>query len=90
MLYVLRHTFLTRLGETGCDAWTLARIAEHTSIAMSARYVHPSHNAVLNVFARFQTAEGKKGDCAERAVKPESSYPLRFPLHALEKCLEEK
>jgi hypothetical protein len=24
-LYSLRHTFLTRLGESGCDAWTLAR-----------------------------------------------------------------
>jgi integrase len=27
VLYSLRHTFLTRLGESGCDAWTLARIA---------------------------------------------------------------
>jgi integrase len=27
VLYNLRHTFLTRLGESGCDAWTLARIA---------------------------------------------------------------
>ena len=55
VLYALRHTFLTRLGEAGCDAWTLARIAGHSSIAMSARYVHPSHDAVLNVFARLDT-----------------------------------
>lgn len=47
VLYSLRHTFLTRLGESGCDAWTLARIAGHSSIAISARYVHPSENAVL-------------------------------------------
>src|SRR5205814_5928691 len=33
VLYNLRHTFLTRLGESGCDAWTLARIAGHSSIA---------------------------------------------------------
>ena len=33
VLYSLRHTFLTRLGESGCDAWTLARIAGHSSIA---------------------------------------------------------
>jgi hypothetical protein len=26
VLYALRHTFLTRLGAAGCDAWTLARI----------------------------------------------------------------
>jgi integrase len=47
VLYSLRHTFLTRLGESGCDAWTLARIAGHSSIAMSMRYVHPSEDAVL-------------------------------------------
>ena len=33
VLYNLRHTFLTRLGASGCDAWTLARIAGHSSIA---------------------------------------------------------
>jgi integrase len=47
VLYSLRHTFLTRLGESGCDAWTLARIAGHSSVAMSARYVHPSEDAVF-------------------------------------------
>ncbi len=41
VLYAFRHTFLTRLGESGCDAWTLARIAGHSSIAISSRYVHP-------------------------------------------------
>jgi integrase len=54
VLYSLRHTFLTRLGAAGCDAWTLARIAGHSSIAMSARYVHPSTDAVMNVFARLE------------------------------------
>ncbi len=54
VLYALRHTFLTRLGEAGCDAWTLARIAGHSSIAMSARYVHPSQDAVMNMFSRLQ------------------------------------
>jgi len=47
VLYSLRHTFLTRLGESGCDAWTLARIAGHSSITISGRYVHPSEDAVL-------------------------------------------
>ena len=47
VLYSLRHTFLTRLGESGCDVWTLARIAGHSSIAMSSRYVHPSAERVL-------------------------------------------
>jgi len=53
VLYSLRHTFLTRLGESGCDAWTLARIAGHTSITISARYVHPSEEAVLSAVERL-------------------------------------
>jgi integrase len=53
VLYSLRHTFLTRLGESGCDAWTLARIAGHSSITISARYVHPSEDAVLAAVERL-------------------------------------
>jgi integrase len=53
VLYSLRHTFLTRLGESGCDAWTLARIAGHSSVAMSSRYVHPSEDAVLKAVDRL-------------------------------------
>ncbi len=53
VLYSLRHTFLTRLGESGCDAWTLAWIAGHSSIAMSTRYVHPSEDAVLSAMSRL-------------------------------------
>jgi integrase len=67
VLYSLRHTFLTRLGESGCDAWTLARIAGHSSITMSARYVHPSQDAVMNVFARML----QQNELAE-VVKPTS------------------
>jgi len=53
VLYSLRHTFLTRLGASGCDAWTLARIAGHSSVAISARYVHPSEATVLEAVERL-------------------------------------
>src|SRR5215472_16333051 len=53
VLYSLRHTFLTRLGESGCDAWTLARIAGHSNMTISSRYVHPSEEAVLNALSRL-------------------------------------
>src|SRR5450755_3850336 len=52
-VYSIRHTFLTRLGESGCDAWTLARIAGHSNISISQRYVHPSEDAVLNALSRL-------------------------------------
>ncbi len=53
VLYSLRHTFLTRLGQSGCDIWTLARIAGHAAINISARYVHPSEDAVLEAMSRL-------------------------------------
>ena len=53
VLYSFRHTFLTRLGESGCDAWTLARIAGHSSIVISMRYVHPSDDLVLNAMTNL-------------------------------------
>src|SRR5579864_3615810 len=53
VLYSLRHTFLTRLGESGCDAWTLARVAGHSSVAISSRYVHPSEDQVLAAIDRL-------------------------------------
>ena len=52
-VYSIRHTFLTRLGESGCDVWTLARIAGHSNISISQRYVHPSEDAVLNALSRL-------------------------------------
>jgi integrase len=57
VLYSLRHTFLTRLGESGCNVWTLARIAGHSSITMSARYVHPSDDSVLTALISLQPAK---------------------------------
>jgi integrase len=60
VLYSLRHTFLTRLGESGCNVWTLARIAGHSSIGISARYVHPGDDAVLSALSQLQIAGGEK------------------------------
>jgi integrase len=53
VLYSLRHSFLTRLAESGCDVWTLSRIAGHASLTMSQRYIHPSQDAVLDAMARL-------------------------------------
>jgi integrase len=43
--YCLRHTALTRLAESGCDAFTLMRIAGHSNIRTTMRYVHPQAEA---------------------------------------------
>jgi len=72
VLYDLRHTFLTRLGESGCDVWTLARIAGHSNIKQSSRYVHPSDDAVLGAMERMGEKSGghKIGHNAKSANRP--------------------
>jgi|SRR5215469_2430173 len=71
VLYSFRHTFLTRLGESGCDVWTLARIAGHSSITISSRYVHPSEDAVLNAMTRLGGHNfGHSQKSAEISVNP--------------------
>src|SRR6185503_2031265 len=51
--YCLRHTALTRLAEAGCDAFTLARIAGHSSITITQRYCHPQAEAIDAAFAKM-------------------------------------
>jgi integrase len=56
--YCLRHTALTRLAESGCDAFTLARIAGHSSVAITQRYVHPQAEAIERAFQKVVTNGG--------------------------------
>jgi integrase len=41
VMHSTRHTFCSRLGNHGCDAFTIQRLAGHSSIMISQRYVHP-------------------------------------------------
>ena len=56
VLYSLRHTALTRLGENGADAFTIMRIAGHSSVTTSQRYVHPSSETVAFAIVRLDTS----------------------------------
>jgi len=42
VLHSTRHTFCTRLGKRGASAFDIQRLAGHSSITISQRYVHPS------------------------------------------------
>ena len=55
--YTLRHTALTWIAPYA-DAYTLAKIAGHTSITMTARYIHPQQNAIESAFVKM--ADGNK------------------------------
>ena len=51
---------LTRLGESGVDAFTIMRIAGHSSIVVSQRYIHPTPEAVERAFERLQLSNTRK------------------------------
>jgi integrase len=55
--YCLRHTALTNLAAAGCDAFTLARIAGHSSITITQRYCHPQADAIERAFTMLTTAK---------------------------------
>jgi len=61
VLHSLRHTFLTRLGEAGVDAFTIMRIAGHSTITVSQKYVHPSTEAMERAFQRLAALNAQKG-----------------------------
>jgi hypothetical protein len=47
---------LTRLGLLGVDAFTIMRIAGHSSITISQRYVHPSPESVERAFEKLDVS----------------------------------
>jgi integrase len=53
----LRHTALTRLAKAGCHAFTLARIAGHSSLTITQRYCHSQDYAVERAFAQMVTRQ---------------------------------
>jgi integrase len=60
VLYSLRHTFLTRLGESSADPFTIQKIAGHSDITISQRYVHPTPERVEDAFTALEAYNAKK------------------------------
>jgi len=56
----LRHTFGTRLGESGADAFTIMKLMGHSSVAVSQRYVHPSPETMERAVERLEALNGRK------------------------------
>jgi integrase len=54
VLHSARHTCLTRLGSAGTDAFTIMKLAGHSSVTVSQRYVHPTPEAVERAFDRLE------------------------------------
>ena len=69
MIHSLRHTMLTRLGEAGADAFTIMRIAGHSSVTVSQRYVHPTPEGMERAFERLENLNAMKFEQAEAETK---------------------
>lgn len=54
VLHSLRHTYGTRLGEGGADAFSIMRLMEHSSVTISQRYVHPTPEALERAVERLE------------------------------------
>jgi integrase len=71
VVHSLRHTALTRLGESGADAFTIMRIAGHSSVTVSQRYVHPSPESQEKAFERLDVMNrSQRGEAVEVPTKP--------------------
>jgi integrase len=64
-----RHTFGTRLGEAGADAFTIMRIMGHSSITVSQRYVHPTPETMENAFLNLELAAQRADEKQSQAEK---------------------
>jgi len=53
VIHSLGHTFLTRFGEAGADAFTIKKVAGHSSVTISERYIHPTPEGQGRGFERF-------------------------------------
>jgi len=63
------HAALWR--ESGCDAFTLARIAGHSSITITQRYCHPQADAIERAFGNLSDGH-KIGHTRKLPAKGES------------------
>jgi len=49
-----RHTYGTRLGESGADAFTIKQLMGHSSVTVSQKYVHPTPETVERAVQRLE------------------------------------
>jgi len=74
VLYSLRHTFLTRLGQSGCSPWTLAKIAGHSDLNVSKHYVHASDDEGADAIKNLESSETKLKQRRNRTGLPAKQF----------------
>lgn len=59
VIHSFRHTFGTRLGETGADAFAIIKVMGHSTVVVSQKYIHPTPEAMERGFERLHAANQK-------------------------------
>jgi integrase len=77
VLHSLRHTYGTRLGEAGADAFTIMRLMGHSSVTVSQRYVHPTPEALERVVERLEALN--QSAMAKLPASQNRVLPTTFP-----------
>ncbi|MBZ5499918.1 MAG: hypothetical protein LAP85_26260 [Acidobacteriia bacterium] len=64
VLHSLRHRVLTKPRESGVDAFTITKIAGHSSSRVCQRHVHPSSVPMESAFEKLeaQSSEAREGE----------------------------
>src|SRR5262249_49819638 len=59
----LRHTFGTRLGEKGVDAFTIAQLMGHADLRMTARYTHATNKNLRRAVQSLSEGHTAEKNC---------------------------
>jgi hypothetical protein len=70
---------LTRLGEAGADAFSIMKIAGHSSVTVSQRYVHPTPEGMDRAFDRLESLNAEKFEPAGLEAKAEAAGGPHVP-----------
>lgn len=81
VIHSLRHSCLTRLGEARADAFTIMKLAGHSSVTISQRYVHPTSESIELAFRRLETLNKAALQGAEGKNHPQN-HPRSLPAGA--------
>ena len=79
VIHSLRHTMLTRLGGAGADAFTIMRIAGHSSVTVSQRYLHPTPEGMERALERLEELTADRYPTAEAEAKAEAAGGSKLP-----------
>ncbi len=73
VLHSLRHTYGTRLGEAGADAFTIMRLMGHSTVTVSQKYVHPVPETLERAIKGMEKLSRSSGRAPTKSPTPKKS-----------------